>query len=133
MYLPEESFDHLTFPRPWIIHRQIPDSIRPLSRRPSVVLSSSAASILEVCINGDNNGGSGLDLLTKATNDVAREIGEMDPDDPVQPERVKELYALTELIKLTKAQRNKLIYEKMDALAREIGRITGREPSRHRE
>jgi len=97
------------------------------------VLSSSAASILEVCINGDNNGGSGLDLLTKATNDVAREIGEMDPDDPVQPERVKELYALTELIKLTKAQRNKLIYEKMDALAREIGRITGREPSRHRE
>jgi len=81
----------------------------------------------------DNNGGTGLDLLTKATNDVAREIGEMDPDDPVQPERVKELYALTELIKLTKAQRNKLIYEKMDALAREIGRITGREPSRHRE
>ena len=81
----------------------------------------------------DNNGGSGLDLLTKATNDVAREIGEMDPDDPVRPERVKELYALTELIKLTKAQRNKLIYEKMDALAREIGRITGREPSRHRE
>ena len=74
-----------------------------------------------------------MDLLTKATNDVAREIGEMDPDDPVQPERVKELYALTELIKLTKAQRNKLIYEKMDALAREIGRITGREPSRHRE
>jgi len=81
----------------------------------------------------DNNGGTGLDLLTKATNDVAREIGEMDPDDPVRPERVKELYALTELIKLTKAQRNKLIYEKMDALAREIGRITGREPSRHRE
>ena len=81
----------------------------------------------------DNNGGTALDLLTKATNDVAREIGEMDPDDPVQPERVKELYALTELIKLTKAQRNKLIYEKMDALAREIGRITGREPSRHRE
>ena len=74
-----------------------------------------------------------MDLLTKATNDVAREIGEMDPDDPVRPERVKELYALTELIKLTKAQRNKLIYEKMDALAREIGRITGREPSRHRE
>jgi hypothetical protein len=78
----------------------------------------------------DNNGGTGLDLLTKATNDVAREIGEMDPDDPVRPERVKELYALTELIKLTKAQRNKLIYEKMDALAREIGALKSRDARR---
>jgi hypothetical protein len=32
----------------------------------------------------DNNGGTGLDLLAKA------------PDDPLRPERVKELYALTE-------------------------------------
>ena len=38
----------------------------------------------------DNNGGTGLDLLTKATNDIAREIGEMDPDDPLRPERVKD-------------------------------------------
>ena len=78
----------------------------------------------------NNNGGTALDLLTKATNDVAREIGEMDPDDPVQPERVKDLYALTELIKLTKAQRNKLIYEKMDALAREVGSLKPRDPRR---
>ena len=27
----------------------------------------------------DNNGGTRLDLLTKATNDIARKIGEMDP------------------------------------------------------
>ena len=47
----------------------------------------------------DNNGESGLDLLTKAMNDIARQIGEMDPDYPLRPERVKELYALTELIK----------------------------------
>ena len=36
-----------------------------------------------------NNGGTGFDLLTEATHDVAREIGEMDPNDPLRPERVK--------------------------------------------
>ena len=71
-----------------------------------------------------------MDPLTKATNDVAREIGEMELDDPLRPERVKELYALTELIKSTKAQRNKLIYEKMDALAREIGELKPRDARR---
>ena len=54
-----------------------------------------------------------LDLLTKATNDLAREIGEMEPDDPLRSERIKVLYALTELIKSTKAERNKFIYDKM--------------------
>ena len=78
----------------------------------------------------DNNGGTGLDLLTTATNDIAREIGEMDPDDPHRPERVKELYALTELIKSTRAERNKLIYDKMDALAREVGALKPRDPRR---
>lgn len=79
---------------------------------------------------GDNNGGSGFDLLMKASTDIAREIGEMDPDDPLRPERVKELYALTELIKLTKAKRNKLIYGKMDALAHEIGALKPRDARR---
>ena len=78
----------------------------------------------------DNNGGTGLELLAKATNDIAREIGEMDPDDPLRPERVKELNALTELIKSTKAERNKLIYGKMDALAREIDALKPRDARR---
>jgi len=41
----------------------------------------------------DNNGGThgaGLDLVTKAMNDIAREIGELDPNDPLRPERIKE-------------------------------------------
>ena len=45
-------------------------------------------------------------------------------------ERIKELHALTELIKLTKAERNKLIYEKMDALARKIGALKPRDARR---
>jgi len=78
----------------------------------------------------DNNGGTGLDPVTKATNEIAREVGEMDLDDPLRPERVKELYALTELIKSTKAEQNKLIYEKMDALAREVGPLKPRDARR---
>ena len=81
----------------------------------------------------DNNGGThgaGLDLLTKAMNDIAREIGELDPNDPLRPERIKELHALTELSMSTKAERNKFIYEKMDALACEIGALKPRDPRR---
>jgi len=74
-----------------------------------------------------NNGGTGLDLLTKATNDLARE---MEPDDPLRSERIKVLYALTELIKSTKAERNKFIYDKMDALASEVGALKPRDPRR---
>ena len=78
----------------------------------------------------DNNAGTGLDLLTKAVNDIAREIGEMDPNDPLRSERIKELHALTELSKSTKAERNKLIYEKMDALGREVEALKSRDPRR---
>jgi len=78
----------------------------------------------------DNNAGTGLDLLAKATSDIAREIGEMDPDVALRPEHVKELYALTELSKSTKAERNKFIYEKMEALAREVGALKPRDARR---
>jgi len=54
----------------------------------------------------------------------------MDSNDPLRPERVKELHALTELSRSTKAQRNKFIYEKMDALARELGALKPRHPRR---
>ena len=35
-------------------------------------------------------------------NDLAREIGEMEPNDPVRAVRLKELYTLTELSKSLK-------------------------------
>ena len=78
----------------------------------------------------DNDGGTGLDLLTKVRNDIAREIGEMDPNDPLRPERVKELCAITEFSKSIKTERNKLIYKKMDALAREVGALKPRDARR---
>ena len=81
----------------------------------------------------DNTGGThgaGLDLLTKAMNDIAQEIGEMEPNDPLRCERIKELHALTELTLSTKAERNKFIYERMDALANEVGSLKPRDPRR---
>lgn len=42
------------------------------------------------------------DLLIERMADLAREIGEMDPNDPVRAVRVKELYTLTELSKSLK-------------------------------
>jgi hypothetical protein len=41
-------------------------------------------------------------LLIARMADLAREIGEMDPNDPVRAVRVKELYTLTELSKSLK-------------------------------
>ena len=42
---------------------------------------------------------SDLDLLIARMGDLAREIGEMDPNDPVRAMRLQELYTLTELSK----------------------------------
>lgn len=42
----------------------------------------------------------------------------------------KELHALTELSKSTKAERNKFIYAKMDALAKEVGALKPRDAHR---
>ena len=51
---------------------------------------------------------SDLDLLIASMADLAREIGEMEPDDPVRAVRLKELYTLTELSKSLKTQPNEV-------------------------
>jgi tRNA A37 N6-isopentenylltransferase MiaA len=78
----------------------------------------------------DNNNGTDLDPLTKAMNDIAREVGEMDPNDPLRCQRIKELHALTELSKSSKAERNKFIYDKMETLGREVEALESRDPRR---
>ena len=50
---------------------------------------------------------SDLDLLIARMNDLAREIGEMEPDDPRLGVRLQELCTLTELSKSLKTERNK--------------------------
>ena len=61
-----------------------------------------------------------FDMLNKSMDEIAREIGGMNPDDPVRAERLQELCALSQLTRLLNAGQNKLIHERMDALAREI-------------
>ena len=51
---------------------------------------------------------SDLDLLIANMNDLARKIGEMEPDDPVRAVRLKELYTLTELSKSLNTQPNEV-------------------------
>jgi hypothetical protein len=61
---------------------------------------------------------SDLDLLIASMNDLAREIGEMEPEDPLRAVRLKELYTLRELSKSLETERNKTIDKRMDALRR---------------
>jgi hypothetical protein len=58
---------------------------------------------------------SDLDLLIASMADLVREIGELEPDDPVRAVRLKELYALTELSKSVKTEGSKIIHKRMDA------------------
>ena len=51
---------------------------------------------------------SDLDLLIANMNDLARKIGEMEPDDPVRAVRLQELYTLTELSKSLNTQPNEV-------------------------
>ena len=55
-----------------------------------------------------------LDLLTQCMNDLAQEIGQLDPDHPLWAERIKELHTLREIIDTFKTERNKIVHERMD-------------------
>lgn len=61
---------------------------------------------------------SDLDLLIASINDLAREIGEMEPDDPVRAVRLKELYTLTELSTSLKTEANKTTDKRIDTVRR---------------
>ena len=55
-----------------------------------------------------------LDLLTQCMNDLAQEIGQLDPDHPLWAERIKELHTPREIIDTFKTERNKIVHERMD-------------------
>jgi hypothetical protein len=71
-----------------------------------------------------------LDLLTQSMNDLAHEIGQLDPDDPLWAERIKELHTLREIIDIFKTDQNKIAHERMDSLAAELGRLKGNDARR---
>ncbi|MGE5058890.1 MAG: hypothetical protein ACM3N3_06540 [Betaproteobacteria bacterium] len=60
-------------------------------------------------MSDNNTTPSDLDLLIASMNDLAREIGEMEPDDPRRAVRLQELYTLTELSKSLRTEQNKIM------------------------
>jgi hypothetical protein len=71
-----------------------------------------------------------FDMLNKSMDQIAREIGGMNPDDPVRAERLKELCALSQLSRSLKVEQDKMIHERMDELAREILTVPRGHPRR---
>ena len=65
----------------------------------------------------------GLELLNKSMDELARAIGEMHLDDPKRPVFVKELFNLGQFKVSLRFERDKLISRRMDQLAREIGNL----------
>jgi hypothetical protein len=61
-----------------------------------------------------------LDLISKTMNELAQEIGEMEPDDPKRAFFLKELSALPQLRRSLKSAGDHFIGERMDELAREM-------------
>ncbi len=74
----------------------------------------------------------GLELLTKNMNELAREKGRMDLDDPRRPEFIKELSSLGQLSASLKSETNKLLHQRMDELVREVGTLKPGDPCRAR-
>jgi len=61
-----------------------------------------------------------LELITNIMNELAREIGIMEPDDPNRPSLLKGLSALTKLRRCVRSAGHQLTDERMNELAREM-------------
>ena len=70
------------------------------------------------------------EMLNKTMDAIAREIGEMNPDDPVRAQRLQELCALSQLSRSFKSEQNKMIDQRMGELAREIVGLPPEHPRR---
>jgi hypothetical protein len=70
----------------------------------------------------------GLEMLNKSMDEVARQIGGMDLDDPTRSEVIKELCALGQLRASLKSDRDKLFNQRMDRLVHELGTLKPDDP-----
>jgi len=71
-----------------------------------------------------------FELLSKTMDEIARKIGEMNPDDPVRAQHLQELCALSQLRRSFKSEQNKIIDKRMGELAREIVELPPEHPRR---
>ena len=71
-----------------------------------------------------------VELITNCINDLAREIGVMDPDDPGRATVLEELSLLTQLRRAAKFATDSLAAQCMDELAREMTTLKPGDPRR---
>lgn len=71
-----------------------------------------------------------LGILTNVMNELAREIGVMDPDDQRRRSLVKGLSDLTQLRTSLRTEVNELIVQRMEGLAHEMKSLSIGEPRR---
>jgi len=71
-----------------------------------------------------------LELITRTMNELAQEIGTMEPDDPKRIYFLKELSELTQVRRMLKSATDELIGQHMDALARELATLKPLNPRR---
>ena len=63
------------------------------------------------------------EMLNKIIDEIARDIGEMNPDDSTRAQRLQEVCALSQVRKSLSEERDKMFHRRINALAREI--LTG--------
>ena len=73
-----------------------------------------------------------LELITNAMNELAREIGVMEPDDPNRSSLLKGLSALTQLRRSVRSAGDQSTDERMNELAREMAALKPGDPMRAR-
>jgi len=72
-----------------------------------------------------------LELLNKSMDEVARQIGGMELDDPTRSDLlIEELCGLGQLRASLESERNKLINQRMGQLAHEVGTLKPDDPRR---
>ena len=71
-----------------------------------------------------------LELITRTMNELAKEVGLMEPDDPKRRYFLKELSELTQVRRILKSASDELIGQHMDALARELATLKPRDARR---
>ena len=64
------------------------------------------------------------ELITNTMNELARQIGIMEPDGPKRASYLEELSALTQLRRFIKSTGDRLVGARIDELAREISART---------
>ena len=81
-------------------------------------------------MSDDNSGPLIVELITKCINELAQEVGVMEPDNPRWTTVLEELFQLTQLKRAVKFASTPVVELYMDELAREMATLKPGDPRR---